>query len=47
MAMTRASPLMRRLPTMALEMPPPGIPSGVGVWVKKATDSAPTPRLVT
>ena len=38
MAMRRASPLMMRLPTMALEMPPPEIPSGVGVWVKKATD---------
>ena len=25
---------------MALEMPPPEIPSGVGVWVKKATDIA-------
>ena len=47
MAMRRARPLMMRLPTMALEIPPPEIPSGVGVWVKNATDKAATPRLVT
>ena len=29
-AMAAASPTMIRLPTMALEIPPPGMPAGVG-----------------
>ena len=44
MAMAAASPTMIRLPTMALEMPPPGMPGGVGIWVKKSTDRAWMPR---
>ncbi len=31
-------------PMMALAMPPPGSPTGAGVWVRKAQFSAPAPR---
>ena len=43
-AMAAASPTMITEPTMALEMPPPGMPGGVGTWVKKSTDRAWMPR---
>ena len=45
-AMAAAMPTMITDPTMALEMPPPGMPGGVGTWVRKAHDRAWTPRLV-
>ena len=45
-AMAAARPTMITEPTMALEMPPPGMPGGVGTWVRKAHDSAWMPRLV-
>jgi hypothetical protein len=42
MAMARAT--MMSVPTMALPMPLPGIPSGVGVWTRNPPDSAGSPR---
>ena len=46
MAMAAARPTMITEPTMAFEMPPPGIPGGVGACVRKPHDSALMPRLV-
>ncbi len=43
-AMAAARPTMITAPTMALEIPPPGIPAGMGTWVKKSTDRAWIPR---
>ena len=43
-SMAAASPTMMRLPTMAFDIPPPGTPAGVGVWVKKSADKAWIPR---
>ena len=45
-AITAASPSMMSDPTKALTMPPPGIPAGVGRWVKKLTDHEPIPLLI-
>ncbi len=44
MAMTPATPSMMREPTIAFEMPPPGIPAGVGRCVKNPPDHAAMPR---
>jgi hypothetical protein len=33
-------------PTKAFTIPPPGIPAGVGRWVKKSIDHAPIPLLI-
>jgi len=38
-----ASPIMMRLPTMALATPPPTSPTGFGRWRKKSTLMAETP----
>ncbi len=43
-AMTMASPTIPAVPEIAVETPPPGIPSGTGAWKKKSTDSPGMPR---
>ena len=42
--MAAAIAVMMSVPTMALRMPPPGTPVGVGILVKKSRFQAPTPR---
>src|SRR5882724_4259488 len=42
-----AKPKSRSDPTIALPMPPPSSPIGLGIWVRKAQFKAPNPRTTT
>src|SRR5213593_4862796 len=46
-AMPAARPTRISVPTMALAMPPPGSPTGFGIWVKNARLSAGSPCPIT
>ena len=43
-AITTARPTIFAEPTIAVEIPPPGIPSGTGAWVRKSDDRPGRPR---
>src|SRR5437868_14929816 len=46
-AISDPNEVTRRVPTIALAMPPPGSPTGLGIWVKKPTFSDWMPWLTT